>query len=126
MPQSKGEKSLDSVVHIVGCTFFLPCGLSFYKTLINGDSVKNDSEKSVSIVAVHKDKDVCFNSSSGGAYTSICSILDDDETYFAGVTIDDEFKVFHEISDDYKMFRKSKYVMSDTNGIFSTSGRNTS
>lgn len=85
----------------------------------NGDSVKNDSEKSVSIVAVHKDKDVCFNSSSGGAYTSICSILDDDETYFAGVTIDDEFKVFHEISDDYKMFRKSKYVMSDTNGIFS-------
>lgn len=38
-PQIKGEKSLDSVVHIVGCTFFLPRGLSFYKTLINGDSV---------------------------------------------------------------------------------------
>lgn len=84
----------------------------------NGDNVKFDSEKSVSVVAVHKDSEVCFNSSSGGAYSCLCEVLDYGNTYFAGVTIDENFKVYHDISEDYKIFRKSKYVMSDTNGIF--------
>lgn len=73
------------------------------------------------VVGVHTKEEV-FKSASGGAFWALCQILMPQGYVVAGVQWDNNFKVVHNIAytqDEAQAFRKSKYVMSDTNGIYS-------
>lgn len=73
------------------------------------------------VVGVHTKEEV-FKSASGGAFWALCQILIPQGYVVAGVQWDDNFNVVHNIAytlDEAQAFRKSKYVMSDTNGIYS-------
>lgn len=71
-------------------------------------------------VGVHSKEEV-FRSASGGAFWALCQILIPLGYAVAGVKWTDNFHVVHDIAYtlyDAQSFRKSKYVMPDTNGIF--------
>ena len=56
-----------------------------------------------------KDEDILMKSSSGGAFSAICNVLDDD-AIICGATYDDELKVYHSWcvnGDGIDIFRKS-------------------
>lgn len=60
-------------------------------------------------------------SASGGAFWALCQILIPQGFVVAGVAWDDNFHVVHKIAytlEEAQAFRKSKYVASNTNGIF--------
>ena len=74
-----------------------------------------------SYVGTHKTKDIMYESSSGGAFTAIYQVLIKDGFIIYGAKYLDRFKVAHGravTEDECKLFRKSKYVQSDTVGIF--------
>lgn len=58
-----------------------------------------------------------LSSSSGGAFTAVAKALGDD-TLFCGAVFSDDLKVVHIVDDDYKVFRKSKYVQSNVTNSF--------
>lgn len=71
------------------------------------------------IVAVQKDKNILEQSSSGGAFSALIEAWK--PQYVSGVRWNKDFSVFNDISDNpevIKLFSKSKYVMSDTCGIY--------
>ena len=85
--------------------------------------LKNSSKNSIiqAEVGVHSDEEV-FKSASGGAFWALCELLIPQGFYVAGVRWDEKFNVIYDIFstlEDVKAFRKSKYVMPDTNGIYS-------
>lgn len=60
-------------------------------------------------------------SASGGAFWALCQILIPQGYVVAGAAWDEKFHVFHKIAytlEEAQSFRKSKYVASNTNGIF--------
>lgn len=68
-----------------------------------------------------KDDSVLMKSSSGGAFSAICRILDDDDAIICGATYDDKLKVHHTWclnGDGIDIFRKSKYLQSDVGEIY--------
>lgn len=72
-------------------------------------------------VGKHESEDVCFNSSSGGAFTAIYEIALKKKYVVYGVRWGNNFKVQHDRAKneaECRAFRKSKYVLSDTNGCF--------
>lgn len=72
-------------------------------------------------VGLHRDSEICFQSSSGGAFTAISEILIDRGYRVYGVKWGDNFKVIHDAADtkqECAQFRKSKYVFSDTNHCY--------
>lgn len=72
-------------------------------------------------VGVHKDKNIVFNSSSGGAFTAIYESLILDGYTVYGVKFTDSLKVIHDSANTINGcndFRKSKYIQSDTNGCY--------
>lgn len=106
-------------------TFFYPkidkeqclnCGMCS-KVCPTNNPVFNHPRKAVA--TVHKDEDVFFNSASGGAFSAVSELLKSDSVVFFGATMDN-LKVKHTFADDgdISIFRKSKYVQSDTNGCF--------
>ena len=71
---------------------------------------------------MHKSADVCFNSSSGGAFSAIYNIALERGFYVYGVAFDADFQVKHMRAvdaEECRAFQKSKYVLSDTNNCFS-------
>jgi len=73
-------------------------------------------------VGRHTSEDIIFNSSSGGAYTAIYKTLLQENYIFYGVRWTEDFKVVHDSAkteEECERFRKSKYVLSDTNNVFS-------
>lgn len=69
---------------------------------------------------VIKDDSILMKSSSGGAFSAICRVLDDD-AIICGATYDDKLKVHHswcENGDGIDVFRKSKYLQSDVGNIY--------
>ncbi len=109
-------------------TFFYPkinkekcinCGLCHKICPANFTFEKSKNQKAVA--AVHKDNDIVFGSSSGGAFTAIVNSFFDENTVVFGVCYDENLKVKHDCAysaEDTKRFRKSKYVQSDTNGCY--------
>lgn len=70
---------------------------------------------------VHKNKETVFKSSSGGAFSSVGKILLKDGYTVCGVKWNG-LKVVNSFADnekDFEKFRKSKYILSDTNRCFS-------
>ncbi len=67
-----------------------------------------------------KDETILMKSSSGGAFSAICNVLDDD-AIICGATYDDELKVHHRWcvnGDEIDIFRKSKYLQSNVGDIY--------
>ena len=73
-------------------------------------------------VGVHKDRNVLTKSSSGGAFSAIVECWNPD--YVCGVCWNG-FDAINEISEkkDYEVFLKSKYILSDSNGIYEKAKR---
>ncbi len=70
---------------------------------------------------VYNSEDVIHKSSSGGAFTAIYEHLLKSNYTVYGVVFDENFKVKHAPANSVKMcesFRKSKYVLSDTNNCY--------
>lgn len=75
----------------------------------------------VAYAGVHNEKDVINNSSSGGAFSAIYNLLLGEGYIVWGVRFDDDFRVVHDFAEntlECLKFRKSKYVLSDTNSCF--------
>lgn len=71
-------------------------------------------------VGVHTRENV-FKSASGGAFWALCEMLIPMGYAVAGVKFTRDFQVVHDIAftlEEAESFRKSKYVMSNTNGIY--------
>lgn len=71
-------------------------------------------------VGVHKPSEVKL-SASGGAFWALCQILIPQGYVVVGAAWDDNFHVVHKIAyslEEAQSFRKSKYVASNTNGVF--------
>lgn len=67
-----------------------------------------------------KDEAILMKSSSGGAFSAICNVLDDN-AIICGATYDDELKVHHSWcvnGDGIDIFRKSKYLQSNVGDIY--------
>ena len=72
------------------------------------------------VVGVHSANEV-YKSSSGGAFWALCQILIPQGYVVAGVKYTDKFMVVHDIAytlEEAQAFRKSKYIMPNTYGIF--------
>ncbi len=70
---------------------------------------------------LHKDDEVVMNSASGGAFTAIAQVFCDNNYKIYGAVYNDDLVVEHtSISDinNIQIFRKSKYVQSDTKNTF--------
>lgn len=73
-----------------------------------------------SFVGEHTPEEV-FKSASGGAFWALCQVLIPQGYVVAGVKWANGFNVVHDIAytlEEAEAFRKSKYVMPDTNGVF--------
>lgn len=67
-----------------------------------------------------KDESILMKSSSGGAFSAICNVLDDD-AIICGATYDEKLKVHHSWcvnGDGIDIFRKSKYLQSNVGNIY--------
>lgn len=97
----------------------ISCGLC-QKTCPNN----KDIEKSQSsfYMAIHKDKDVLKNSSSGGAFTGLAKLVLNRNGYVAGAFMNPETKEVKHIIvdnvDELEKLRLSKYYQSNTDGVY--------
>ena len=88
--------------------------------------IKNESVRKQENIEVWAGKflseEVLFHSSSGGAFTAIYKTLLNKEYAIFGVRWAEQYKVIHDVAKNETLcenFRKSKYVLSDTNHCFS-------
>ncbi len=95
----------------------ISCGLCEKVCPINTKEYNNPK---YAVSAVHKQETVVNKSSSGGAFSAICQMFENTDVVIFGALFDG-LKVKHSFVTDgnYKVFCKSKYVQSDTNGSFS-------
>jgi len=89
---------------------------------INSDKLKhNDFEKPKCFAAVHKNLNIRFDSTSGGAFSALAKKAYLNKYYVGGAIWNDDWSVSHFISNDKKdleKLRSSKYIQSDARGIF--------
>lgn len=88
----------------------------------SNDKAVDDLDREV-WVGVSKSNEVRMKSSSGGAFTAIYRSLLAENYKIFGVRWDKNLKVIHDVAtteEECEKFRKSKYVMSNTNGCFSS------
>lgn len=112
------ETFLYPVVDIEKC---INCNLCHKVCPANTKIMASDSSEKNAVAFVHKDENVVFNSSSGGAFTAILENVVDENTVVFGVSYDENLQVKHDFAlslEDTVKFRKSKYVQSNTNGCF--------
>lgn len=72
-------------------------------------------------VGINIDREVLFQSSSGGAFGALCNIFISQGYLVYGVCFDKDLKVIYNSArtiEECIKFSKSKYVLSDTNGCF--------
>jgi coenzyme F420-reducing hydrogenase beta subunit len=85
------------------------------------DLKKNDLEQSVCYAAEHKNLEVVFDSTSGGAFSALADIMYREKGYVGGAIFNDDFSIRHYISNDKKdlpKLRSSKYAESDLTGFY--------
>jgi acetyltransferase-like isoleucine patch superfamily enzyme/coenzyme F420-reducing hydrogenase beta subunit len=85
------------------------------------DLKKNDLEQSVCYAAEHKNLEVVFDSTSGGAFSALADIMYKEKGYVGGAIFNDDFSIKHYISNDKKdlpKLRSSKYAESDLTGFY--------
>jgi acetyltransferase-like isoleucine patch superfamily enzyme/coenzyme F420-reducing hydrogenase beta subunit len=85
------------------------------------DLKKNDLEQSVCYAAEHKNIEVVFDSTSGGAFSALADIMYKEKGYVGGAIFNDDFSIRHYISNDKKdlpKLRSSKYAESDLTGFY--------
>lgn len=87
--------------------------------IINKNKIINNKNKSmIAYAGINKDKDILYNSSSGGAFSAIVNSYCKNEFIVFGATYDENMNVIHDYAEsleDVSKFRKSKYVQSDIN-----------
>jgi len=82
---------------------------------------KNDLEQSVCYAAEHKNLEVVFDSTSGGAFSALADIMYKEKGYVGGAIFNDDLSIKHYISNDKKdlpRLRSSKYAQSDLSGFY--------
>ena len=85
--------------------------------------IEENQDNEISFACVSKNDDVLFNSSSGGAFTSIYKYFISQGYIVYGVKWGDNFQVLYDCSktdEGCEQFRKSKYILSNTNHCFTT------
>lgn len=96
------------------------CGLCVKKCHLKKESSAEAFEV-VQYAAQHKDLNIVKESTSGGIADAITKYVIDKGGYVCGCIIDNNFDVYHIITNDYneaKRFRKSKYVQSLCHQLF--------
>ncbi len=82
---------------------------------------KNDFEKPECNVAIHKNLEVRFDSTSGGIFSALAEKMYRDNGYVGGAIFNEDFSVKHYISkekEDLPSLRSSKYLQSDASGLY--------
>lgn len=105
-------------VHTENCVH---CGLCERVCPVYFDGF-SEFEDEAAWAGIHKSSEVVFNSSSGGAFSAIYTLALEQGFRVYGVAFDEALKVKHlsaVTAEECNAFRKSKYVLSDTNGCFS-------
>ena len=85
------------------------------------DLKKNDLEQSVCYAAEHKNIEVVFDSTSGGAFSALADIMYKEKGYVGGAVYNDDLSIKHSISNNKKdlpRLRSSKYTQSDLTGFY--------
>lgn len=94
---------------------------------INSNKLKtNDFEKPICYAAVHKNLDVRFDSTSGGAFSAFAKKAYLEKYYVGGAVWNEDWSVSQYISNDKKdleRLRSSKYIQSDARGIYKRVGQ---
>lgn len=83
---------------------------------------KLPSEKPLAFAGVHNAEGVVDKSASGGAFTAIYKEMLEVGTNIWGVKFDENFQAIHDSTKDEhecELFRKSKYILSNTNSCYS-------
>ncbi len=86
---------------------------------------KNDLEEPVCHAAEHRNLEVIFDSTSGGAFSAMAEILYRSGGYVGGAVFNEDFSVSHYISadkGDLPRLRSSKYLQSKLEGFYSRVG----
>ena len=99
----------------------IKCGLCEKTCPLNFNNFKSAKDVK-SYIGVSNDLENLMESSSGGAFYSICEVLIEENYTIYGVEFDENFQVIHNYTkslEHCKKFRKSKYIISNTNGCFS-------
>lgn len=89
----------------------------------NSDTINNRNKVNTPIVlgAYHKDNDIRFSSTSGGAFWGLAENFVKNGGYVAGAVFYDHFKIKHIVTNDLNELQKikgSKYAQSDCRGIY--------
>jgi len=85
------------------------------------DLRKNNLEQPSCYAAEHKNIEVVFDSSSGGAFSALADIMYKDKGYVGGAIFNEDFSVKHYLSNNKKdlpKLRSSKYAESDLSGFY--------
>ena len=89
---------------------------------INSDELKkNDFEKPECFAAIHKNLEVRFDSTSGGAFSALAKKAYQQKWYVGGAVWTEDWSVSQFISNnkkDLERLRSSKYIQSDARGIY--------
>lgn len=97
------------------------CGRCFLECPVNKDIyIKNVFERKCYGV-INKNLELRKDSTSGGFFSELATYLISQNWHIVGAIYDNEFKVVHTIGnskEDIDKYRKSKYVQSDTAGIY--------
>ena len=82
---------------------------------------KDDNQTPQTYACINKDQDVKMSSSSGGVFSALAHWVINQGGVVYGAAFDDNFKLKHqraESIDGLDKFRSSKYLQSDTSGVF--------
>lgn len=99
------------------------CGVCKKKCPVNQPQIKIEPFTAYAVKA--KDEESRLKSASGGAAATFAEKVIDDGGFFTGVVYDEKFNVVHEVcreKNKIDLFRDSKYVQSDMNGIYKKIG----
>lgn len=83
--------------------------------------IKEEEKEQKAFLVQHKDEQVRLESSAGGAFTAIATLVIEKGGVVFGAAYDDNFQVHHtyvENTNDLKRFRNSKYVQSNLGDSF--------
>lgn len=99
----------------IACT---DCGIC---AAVCGQKYQNRQTMPQAYALYHKDRSIVQVSTSGGAFTAVCQAFCDGEYAIFGAVQDDALSVYHRYVTDLaglSLFRKTKYVQSNTNKTY--------